>query len=1289
VTAARDADRDDAPAAGHRARGLRSALLVLLAALAAAFGWSELAAARDRAAAVGTDTVDVDVEPARRALAERLLDLEKRCAAFAEEALSRCGEITDRAALFTALEEVELPAAAGVQVEDRDGRVLAWAGTSVDEAALRGTPFPGDGAVLVETPASRRLAVRRTRTTPRDDVVARAVCHLPFDVRYPLRNRFFASWSLVEEVRAEHRVDTVAILPPAADRGEPLASSFGGSFARITVRPLSATAWDEAVQADLARRRSWFLVAGLVVAAAWTWIASRPLAARRPAVAALARAGLVAVARVVLGLVPAASLAPGFEITDPKRYAHGLPLALAASPADLLLTCGAALWVVACLRRAAQAARVRASTPWAGLAAVLATAIAARLALGALADDVVVNSTVEFFSDTTVLPQTASAALFAALVAAGAAAVLAIASAWTWLGPRDEPPRARLAVLAVVAAAAAFAPGPAGTASDGALAVAGIAGLAASLGVLLVDAGTALRAGIVPVGVAVAAFAPLEGHLAESLRRAVLGEAEQRISETDQTARFLVSATLDRLEQSPELARALRERRMPRDLQLRLWAESPLAQRPRGSSIEIEPRDPSVDRVRFAVNLPPVTWLPGPETWPPLGEVSAAPLAGRGPGRDGRWLVGSRRIVVDGVHAANAWVTFEVQAPSNPGLPELEILGPAAERDLLRPPPLAVSRYDVDGTLAVGETNDAYRVAGDRLDASVRERAAGDGEPVWIRAEVAGRDLAAVVLARRADEVPESFWAFSFETGGLGRLTLRGARALLCGALLGALSLLLTVRRWARGARLRLAHRIVLTYVVVSGLPLLLLGWANRELVRQSADEASLREQREAVALIAAEIEMPGTDLPLRVLELPEAARAEQLRAIAYRTGHHANVFHGEDLLASSDQGLFDTDLLPRRLPGPVFREVLLLKRPFHPFPAHAGGETFDVGYAPVQTAAGQIVGAVSVPLLHQRRLREADLADGITAILALYVVSLAAAVAVGTWLASRLTRPLRDLTTATQRVAAGDLSRPVPGAGPGELGDVVGAFNRMMRDLAESREKLVRAEKEAAWRDMARQVAHEVKNPLTPMRLAAEHLRRAWRDRVPNFDEMLERSVDLIVRQTESLKRIATSFSDFARLPGRRRDPTDVAEIARRVLHLYENTPNLAVHAEIADGLPAVLADPDELHRVLVNLAKNAAEAVEGRGGRLSLRLRRDGDHLVLEVEDDGPGIPDDVLPRLFEPYFSTKTSGTGLGLAICKRAVEDLGGTIAVRSAAGAGTTVTLRIPVTTRPGAETIAP
>jgi nitrogen fixation/metabolism regulation signal transduction histidine kinase len=190
--------------------------------------------------------------------------------------------------------------------------------------------------------------------------------------------------------------------------------------------------------------------------------------------------------------------------------------------------------------------------------------------------------------------------------------------------------------------------------------------------------------------------------------------------------------------------------------------------------------------------------------------------------------------------------------------------------------------------------------------------------------------------------------------------------------------------------------------------------------------------------------------------------------------------------------------------------------------------------------------------------------------------------------------------------------------------------------------------------------------------------MRRAWRDKVPHFDDVLERGVDLVVRQTESLQRIAGAFSDFARFPSRRREPVDVPAILDEVLDLWRGAPGVEIRRNVERPTPSISADPDELRRAFGNLVKNAVEALEDKGGALTATLARRDDALVVTFADDGPGVPDEILPRLFEPYLSTKTKGTGLGLAIAKRAVEDVGGTIAIESRHGVGTTVTVRLPV-----------
>lgn len=272
---------------------------------------------------------------------------------------------------------------------------------------------------------------------------------------------------------------------------------------------------------------------------------------------------------------------------------------------------------------------------------------------------------------------------------------------------------------------------------------------------------------------------------------------------------------------------------------------------------------------------------------------------------------------------------------------------------------------------------------------------------------------------------------------------------------------------------------------------------------------------------------------------------------------------------------------------------------------------------------------------------------------------------------ARRTTRPVQDLEAFTRRVASGDLDAQVPVRGHDELADLARSFNRMTRELKENREELVKAEKNAAWREMARQVAHEIKNPLTPIQLSASLLRRAHAEQSPEFEAILERTTDVIDRQVRNMRDIA---KDFYRFAGEHRAPVpvDAAEILREVFDLN------AAWAE-AEGIQLVLesvapdaphaiveADPDELRRALVNLVSNAIEAMED-GGTIHGSVEVAAGRVVVTVADTGKGIPDDVLERLFEPYFTTRSSGTGLGLAIVRRIIEDRGGEVSLENARG----------------------
>jgi len=300
--------------------------------------------------------------------------------------------------------------------------------------------------------------------------------------------------------------------------------------------------------------------------------------------------------------------------------------------------------------------------------------------------------------------------------------------------------------------------------------------------------------------------------------------------------------------------------------------------------------------------------------------------------------------------------------------------------------------------------------------------------------------------------------------------------------------------------------------------------------------------------------------------------------------------------------------------------------------------------------------------------------------------IILSVAILLSLFVAHRTTRPIRDLEEHTRRVAHGDLSARIEVRSRDELGELARSFNRMLSELEQNREQLVRAEKEAAWREMARQVAHEIKNPLTPIALSAGLLRRAHAEHSPDFDGILNRTIDMIQRQVENMREVVRDFYAFA---GEHRDlrPVEVGRITADVLSLHQAwAGETGIRVAPFDPPEAwVMADPDELQRALVNLVSNAIEAMP-RGGELAVRVDVDERHVRIELRDSGEGIPPEVLPRLFEPHFTTRTSGTGLGLAIVRRIVEDLGGTVSLENAPdGRGAVARMTLPRLAREGDE----
>jgi nitrogen fixation/metabolism regulation signal transduction histidine kinase len=275
----------------------------------------------------------------------------------------------------------------------------------------------------------------------------------------------------------------------------------------------------------------------------------------------------------------------------------------------------------------------------------------------------------------------------------------------------------------------------------------------------------------------------------------------------------------------------------------------------------------------------------------------------------------------------------------------------------------------------------------------------------------------------------------------------------------------------------------------------------------------------------------------------------------------------------------------------------------------------------------------------------------------AIFLLAAGSATWVARVTARRISRPVTELARAADRVAAGDLSHRAEIHADGEIGDLVTAFNRMTGRLERSREELLRVERIAAWRDVAQRIAHEIRNPLTPVRLAVHRLR----SRLPGDAEAAE-SLRSIGEEVENLSRISESFSEFAKMPEAKFARTDLAQVARSVRELFrEPAPGVEVAYEGPASLPLV-ADRDQLRRAATNLVKNAAEAMAGAGlsGTIRLRVAQEAGRALLEVEDPGPGIPETLRAQLFRPGASGRPGGSGLGLAMVHRIATDHQGTL-----------------------------
>ncbi len=467
--------------------------------------------------------------------------------------------------------------------------------------------------------------------------------------------------------------------------------------------------------------------------------------------------------------------------------------------------------------------------------------------------------------------------------------------------------------------------------------------------------------------------------------------------------------------------------------------------------------------------------------------------------------------------------------------------------------------------------------------------------------------------------------------------------------------------------------KLLAAFLIVSFIPVVILAYYNNVSATERGNASTHKDLSRQTALVASELERTlGVGTPALLARVSD----EQCEDLADAVDIDFNVYAGSGLQASSRSEMFVAELFDHSLSAGAFRNVVLGKRNFYSEEQTIGSLPYIVGYRPLLAENGNVIGVVAVPTLYSRNDIETDLTRRNAYLYGSYAFALVLSVVVGSLFANQIASPVRRLRRATADLAKGKMDIELRRSGTDELGDLEEAFARMAQELKRSQSQMLKAEKELAWREMAKQVAHEIKNPLTPMKLSVQHLRQAYRDQVTDFGEVLGRVSGTVLEQIEALSRIASEFSNFARMPERKPDRVDVHAVIQEARNLYQ-LGEVTIELDLAATSAAVLADREELRRVFINILGNSVQAT-GQTGRIAISTSSARGLLTVLLRDDGPGIPEEIRDRLFEANFSTKTGGMGLGLTIVRTTLESLGGTVSIESTVGNGTTVIITLPL-----------
>jgi signal transduction histidine kinase len=388
---------------------------------------------------------------------------------------------------------------------------------------------------------------------------------------------------------------------------------------------------------------------------------------------------------------------------------------------------------------------------------------------------------------------------------------------------------------------------------------------------------------------------------------------------------------------------------------------------------------------------------------------------------------------------------------------------------------------------------------------------------------------------------------------------------------------------------------------------------------------------------------------------------------------------HGQ-LIATSLPDIFDKGMVGRQINPNAYIQLSFGQRASIIEHEEIGGLHYISAYEPFVDNDNRVIAFLNLPYFTQQDALSEEISNVVMALLNFYMVIILLTVIVSVVMSNQITQPLMMLQEKFRNIKLGEKNEPIPYESHDEVGGLVKEYNRAIEELARSASSLARSERESAWREMAKQIAHEINNPLTPMKLSIQHLKRAYDNKSERFDMYMEKISRSLVEQIDTLSAIATEFSNFAKMPATQNEMINLIDKINNVVPLFAIDDNKRAFRTDFHGLEhaMICADKEQMSRVFINLFKNALQAIpKDRQAEIHIDVLKINRIIWVRIKDNGTGIPEEMQGKIFRPNFTTKSSGMGVGLSIVRSIIEGAGGSINFKTRQDEGTTFMISLP------------